>query len=345
MSTDLGYGGIVNMGLTCYANAVLQCLRHCSKIPWIFEEGRYNTLFQGTAKPERAAKQALTKGFAEVTQMLGRCKQGQSVRPGDFWLKLQPCVRDTCFEHFAMKAPHDSHEFFLFLLDVLHESLAQEVDMNILRKPTSEKEKRTIQALEVWKREFSPTYSPLVDLFYGLMHVRVQCQTCSNTTHRWETFTTLKAAVPQAASEPPTLQSMITEELKPEMIDGYDCEKCAAKTTAKKSLSLWRMPQVMVVVLKRFSPNGRKIHTRIAPVGITDFTSYFSDESPEQAKEYALRGVVDHHGGAGGGHYTAQCKHLATDAWILYDDEGVRQMPAPAFGESTYMLFFERKRV
>ena len=330
------------MGLTCYANAVMQCLRHCEKIPWICEKGRYDTLFKKEPSAARAYKQKLTTSFAEVVQMLQTCRKGQSVRPADFWKHLPPCVLNTGFEHFAMRAPHDAHEFFIFLIDILHEAMAQEVDMTIKTTVTNEKEARIVQALTVWKREFSNLYSPFVDLFYGLMHVRVECQTCKNTTHRWETFTSLKAAVP-ASGEPPTLTDMLAEELKPEMIEGYDCEKCSAKTLAKKSLAIWRMPQTMVVVLKRFTPTGQKIQTRVAPIGHTDFGVHFSDESPEKSKVYGLQAIVDHHGSSAGGHYTAQCRHTETDTWVLYDDEGVQDLPGPGFGTSTYMLFFRRQ--
>ena len=334
-----GYGGIVNMGLTCYANAVIQCMRHCERIPWIFEKGRFDTLFK---KGEtRRDKQRMTVAFAEVIQMLESCKKGESVRPSEFWQTLRPCVKDTCFEHFAMRAPHDAHEFFIFLLDILHEALAQEVEMTITRTPDTPKDVRAIQALEVWKREFTNLYSPLVDLFYGLMHVRVECQTCKNTTHRWETFTSLKAAMPAQTTTPLTLAEMLNEEMKPEMIEGYDCEPCGAKTTAKKSLAIWRMPHTMVVVLKRFTPTGQKIGTPMMPVGAIDFTQHFSEESPEVQRDYSLRGIVDHHGGARGGHYTSQCKN-ADGEWTLYDDDGVRSLAGPLFGSSTYILFFHK---
>ena len=46
-SMDLqGGGGLINMGLTCYGNAVIQNLRHLSKLVWIMEDGKYNTLFK-----------------------------------------------------------------------------------------------------------------------------------------------------------------------------------------------------------------------------------------------------------------------------------------------------------
>ena len=81
------------------------------------------------------------------------------------------------------------------------------------------------------------------------------------------------------------------------------------------------------------------------PLTPIDFTPYFSAESPERLGEarYTLRGIVDHHGRSGGGHYTAQCQHNGNNKWHTYDDESVHEMPAgPQFGNTTYMMFLER---
>lgn len=355
-SEETGIGGLLNMGNTCYANATIQALRHCVKLPWIFELGRFDTLFEKGVEPhsQRQKQQALASTFGEILQLLGRCKKGQKVRPADFWAKFAVAVRDTGFEHLAMKLPHDSHEFFLFMLDSLHESMTQEVNMKILRPPpTTDEERHCIEALETWKREFSKKYSPLVDLFYGLQHVVVRCKACGHRSHRWEVFSTLKAQVPtKMGDKPPTLEEMLAAEAEPERIEGYACDKCApTRTDAEKTVRLWRLPLYVVVVLKRFTFDGRKIHTPCAPVGDTiSFAPYFSSESPEARRQtsYTLHSIVDHHGGTQGGHYTAQCIHPATGSWFFYDDESVANgLPGssgtmPFFGSSTYMLFFTR---
>jgi ubiquitin C-terminal hydrolase len=354
-----GLGGIVNMGLTCYANAVIQVLRQIPRFRWILEKDRFDTLFSrgDSVKPRREAQQSFTTSFAEIVQMLWKCERGQSVRPGEFWKRVPPLVEDTMYEHLASKAPHDSHEFFLFLLESIHEATAQEVDMRIVRPPPVTPQDHLVHgALAAWQREFSKEYSPFVDLFFGLVHWQTVCQACGNVSHRWESFNSLKIPVPAGGlgQDPPTLESMLQEEMAPETIEGYQCDKCPQRTEAKRFMRVWRLPQTLILVIKRFTPDGRKIHTRIAPLVPSEgsprlaiaFTPYFSQDSPERngATHYTLRGIVDHHGSSRGGHYTAQCRHAQADIWHMYDDEGVGEITSgqPHFGDSTYMLFFER---
>ena len=346
-------GGLVNMGATCYANALIQCFRNCSKLAWLLEEGRYTTLFEVEPKPRRKRQQELTKTFAEVLHLLEQCKPGQSVRPAEFWRAHDAAVQDTCYDHLATRQPHDSHESFMFLLDSVHEALVQQVEMRVTRgTPETEQEKLVLQSLESWRRAFSKEYSPLVDMFFGLSHVTLICGSCGNRSHRWEPFTSLKAVVP-VGGQPQTLSEMLQGEMEPEMISEYVCDACAPKRTeAKRIVRIWRLPQTVVVVLKRFTPDGRKIHTPmlgLAPDAGFDFAAFFSEESPERDGQthYGLCSIVDHHGSAGGGHYTSQVRSgtevFRGSSWSLFDDETIYPLAGPQFGPSTYMLFFERK--
>lgn len=348
-----GFGGLVNMGLTCYGNAVIQNLRHLPKLVWIMEEGKYNTLFKKQPAAERRTNlQSVTSAFAEIVQLLGKCNKGQSVRPGTLWNRVPRAVEDTMYEQLAIKQCHDSHEFFLFLLEAIHEATTQEVDMRIVRPaPTTPEEELVHGALKAWQAAFSKEYSPFVHMFYGMFHQKTTCQACKNVSHRWEPFNALKIPVPGSTGGGGPfnlLEALRDDMLKHEDIEEYVCEKCGPpRRPAKKSVSIWRMPLSLVLTTKRFGNDGQKIRTPIAALalGPIDFAPYFSAESPERLGEvrYALRGIVDHHGTADFGHYTAQCRHTGNDKWHQFDDETVSELPeGPRFGESTYMMFLER---
>jgi ubiquitin carboxyl-terminal hydrolase 8 len=336
-------GGLLNMGLTCYGNAVIQNLRHLSKLQWILEEDKYTTLFNKKAPPRRRMNQELTSALAEIFHYLRRCKKGQTVRPGNFWSKLIPAVRDTLYEQFAMKTFHDSHEFFQLVLETLHQSTIQDVDMRITRPPpTSPREGLIHAALQAWQQSFAKEYSPFVHMFYGLYHQKTVCQECKNCSHRWEPFNSLKVPIP-TTGECDILNALHDDLLHEEIIEEYVCDSCGPpRRQAKKSMSIWKLPLVLVLSVKRFTNDGKKINTRVKPLPmLIDCARYFSADSPELDGNvhYTLRGIVDHHGGSGGGHYTAQC--LST-VWNRYDDENVETIPGPTFGDTTYMAFLER---
>jgi hypothetical protein len=348
-----GVVGLKNLGLTCYANATLQCLRHIERVPWVFTEGRYNTLFKKDATGKRLLQQNVSKLFADVVSQQENGSAPGVLRPGGFWTAMKESIRGSAvYGHFAQTAPHDAHEFLMYMLETLHTSVSISVDMQIMKSPpVTDTEKRVVEALEVWKNEFSKEYSPLVDLFHGLLHRRTRCLTCNTVSHRWETFNTIKGAVPQRSAEndasPVDLLSMLKEDLKGEDIEGYSCDKCSpTRTVAHRDTAIWRLPQTLIICLKRFTYDGRKIHTRIKMPTCEPFNlkELFSDESPEKdaVTEYTLRAIVDHHGGSGGGHYTAQCKHKVTDAWHIYDDENTHLVQTPIVGDTTYISFWER---
>jgi ubiquitin carboxyl-terminal hydrolase 20/33 len=75
------------------------------------------------------------------------------------------------------------------------------------------------------------------------------------------------------------------------------------------------------------------------------FEAQFSQETPERQghTEYSLVSIVDHHGGAGGGHYTTQALNKSDNSWYVYDDESSHVLAAPIFGDTTYMLIFQKK--
>ena len=76
---------------------------------------------------------------------------------------------------------------------------------------------------------------------------------------------------------------------------------------ASKKLDLWRLPEVLVVHLKRFSFNrgfrGKLDSFVDFPMTKLDLSKYVAPE--EGGHVYDLYAVSNHYGGMGGGHYTA----------------------------------------
>ena len=188
MNDTIGVGGLLNIGFTCYANAVIQAFRHCKSFDTLFEENSYTTILKDDCKYSE-----LTKQFANLVQTLSKISTSSSVKPMGFWFAFSHASQDTCFEHLNQRAPHDAHEFLMFLLDSIHESLSKKVSLQITKVDLiTERQQLHQQSLESFKQHFENNYSPFVPLFFGLFHVQIECSNCKNVSNKFETFNTLK---------------------------------------------------------------------------------------------------------------------------------------------------------
>jgi len=91
----------------------------------------------------------------------------------------------------------------------------------------------------------------------------------------------------------------------------YKCEGCAATCKSSMELTLWRLPPILVIHLKRFSNSStirRKLDTDIRfPTERLDMRPYalHSTDRSVRVANYTLVGVVQHTGTLAAGHYVA----------------------------------------
>lgn len=81
---------------------------------------------------------------------------------------------------------------------------------------------------------------------------------------------------------------------------------------ASKKLDLWRLPEVLVIHLKRFSYSRsmkHKLETFVNfPIRDFDLTNYVAHKNSSRRQLYELYALTNHYGGMGSGHYTAHIK-------------------------------------
>ena len=87
------------------------------------------------------------------------------------------------------------------------------------------------------------------------------------------------------------------------------CPVCKEHRQASKKLDLWRLPEILIIHLKRFSYSRytkNKLDTSVDfPIHDLDLSKYIRDRSGQTSNHYQLYAVSNHYGGMGGGHYTA----------------------------------------
>ena len=331
-----GVCGLTNIGNTCYGNAVLQALRHHVDLTIFFIQDKHTGILQKQASKE------MIESYVNMLKLMWTSNGGtEKTRP--FWKDMVNLAVKKSFNQFQYPHPHDAHEFLGFLLDQFHEGLSQPVNMHL--RSTS-KDSDVSSALSFWKRSFEKSYSPLVELAFSLRRKCTQCDNCKKESITWETFNMLDVTVPENRNETPNLIDLIISDGKGDEIDDYHCLDCSPKKTkAIITRSNWRLGSWLIVALKRFDNRQKRVNTVINIPLETTFTSTFHSTSPEPSfrDTYELFATVNHHGVAGGGHYTAQAKHPVTGKWNLFDDERAMAIAAPIIDHSSYVAMYRKK--
>ncbi|KAJ1916094.1 hypothetical protein H4219_003965 [Mycoemilia scoparia] len=152
-----------------------------------------------------------------------------------------------------------------------------------------------------------------------------------------------------------TLQKCIEEFTKPEKLgdnDSWYCSSCKKHQQANKKFDIWRLPEYLVIHLKRFEQArtwSDKLDVVVDfPIEGLDLTksaigNTTTDSSDQQPLIYDLYAVCNHYGGMGGGHYTAYAKHSDTNTWYEYNDSRVEALDSPkqVISKAAYLLFYK----
>jgi ubiquitin C-terminal hydrolase len=113
-----------------------------------------------------------------------------------------------------------------------------------------------------------------------------------------------------------------------ETIEGWQNDKTGKTETVTKSMGFFRLPDLLFVCLKRFSPNGRKNDQHIEIPTALEF----------QNESFNLQCGCYHQGSLNSGHYTAVVN--IKGEWVVMDDDA--SFPASNVSKNAYCLFYQR---
>ena len=215
------------------------------------------------------------------------------------------------------------------------------------------------------------------DVFTGRTCSSVLCQNCKNISNRFEDFYNLTLEVKNINNLSDSLQKLIV----PEIIDDFQCSNCNQKVQIKKITSLNRLPNVLVVHLKRFyldyeTSHKKKINSKfefpkklnlklfcveeiIKNFGSTQVETTEIYNKEDEYYQYVLKGINVHTGSADGGHYFSfidvnregkdnimKDNPDNKDNWLTFNDSHVSEfdtdkIPSECFGGSAEGYPFE----
>eukprot|EP01062_Namystynia_karyoxenos_P066862 TRINITY_DN60786_c0_g1_i1.p1 TRINITY_DN60786_c0_g1~~TRINITY_DN60786_c0_g1_i1.p1 ORF type:complete len:761 (+),score=209.43 TRINITY_DN60786_c0_g1_i1:54-2336(+) len=353
---SLGLRGLANLGNSCYLNAAVQCLASTSELVQHF-----TTELRGQPIVSRwALRGQLAAEFRRVLYALCCTEDGQrvpSARPISI-ARMKTLLADWSPQFQGAKL-HDAHELLRCLLDGLHG------DLQRVQEPPPYEELRDVDgesdhaaAKRWWEYYCSRESSIIHDLFAGQLQSCVVCEHCSQRHPAFDPFLDLSVPLADgrgaaAGASCPSLDDCIRLFARPETLDNAEmptCRRCKARRRARRHVRLCRAPQFLVVHLKRFRRERdefdclcwKKLCAEVRVPPTLDLTWFTTDKPIGGAPRYELYGVVHHHGGLDGGHYTATARRR-DGRWYLFNDSVVTRAAEPSAPSATAYLAFYRQ--
>ncbi|KAH9930059.1 uncharacterized protein B0H18DRAFT_160266 [Fomitopsis serialis] len=334
--------GLLNLGNTCFMNAILQSFIVNPLLRDFFLSDKHNHLL---CKNKDCTCCEMDKLFSEMYS-----ENAAPYGPASF---LATTWRASA--ELSGYAQQDAHEFFMAVLNHIH---------------STSRGSTKFQCICI-----------VHSIFAGLLQSDVKCGRCGNVTSTSDPMLDISLELQDKGSgghaeHELTLASCLRRFTQPEKLgpSGYDCAKCGKPShEANKRLSLRKLPPVLSFQFKRFEHKSgdktaaQKIEAQVrfpSSINMAPYTSLAmavreqegTDGVPDSASsslpgpgsmyEYDLFAVVCHEGQINNGHYT--CFARSQDEWYRFDDDKVSHSSLRACLSSqsqAYMCFYVKKHL
>ncbi|KAE8056237.1 hypothetical protein FH972_013027 [Carpinus fangiana] len=348
----LGLRGLTNLGSTCYMNSVLQALLHAPPFRNYFLSEGHN---RETCRKRSVDRLCLP---CDIDAIFSAVFSGDRApySPAQFLY--------SWWQHSANLASYeqqDAHEFFISVLDGIHEKESKLSNRN---------------------RDNGDCLCIAHKVFSGQLRSDVTCMTCGFTSTTDEPCVDISldldtnnlspkniANKPIKSNENSSVSTLLgcldlfTRQEKLGSDQKLHCRNCQEMRDSVKQMSIKRLPLVLCLHIKRFEHSpvrrmSRKIDRHLHFPFSLDMTPYLSssivrnrfgnrifafegDES-DISTEFEIFAVVTHSGTLESGHYVTYLRlsdqwYKCDDAWITEVDEGLVR------ASQCYVMFYVQK--
>ncbi len=326
---NMGLSGLLNMGNTCYLNSAVQCLSNVQILTKYFLSGEFNK-----DKDENRPEYKMCREYYRLLNGLWE-EDNCVIKPVSF--------KETLVSYkpeFKNYLQHDAQEVLSTLIDLLHSALSYEVDITYQGTIKNNLDRMEVESIKMWSEHFKKQYSKILEIFYGQFHSRLVCTHCQKSSDNFDPFCLVTLPITDKCNN---IYDCFNEFSKAEILNNdnkWKCEHCKQLSNAIKIISLWKVPNILIVALKRF--NSLKINSNITfPIDnmYLDLEKYVDGYEKYNAK-YEVFGVINHIGSMGFGHYYSYCKSV-DNKWYQFDDSEVIELENIRT-ENAYVILYRK---
>ncbi|XP_053261201.1 ubl carboxyl-terminal hydrolase 18 isoform X1 [Podarcis raffonei] len=318
-----GAVGLYNIGLNCCLNSLLQVL---------FMNRQFTMILRRIKVPFEAAEQKASVPYQMLLllEQMQRSKR-RSVHPLDL-------VRCLSMHNVKLLVLYDASQLFLILWNLIKDQIT---NVNLVES--------------------------LALLHTIQLQQNLVCQKCSAEMKKESNLLMFPLPMFDSDSHPVrTLGDSLRRFFAPEQLVGENachCEQCGLETPHLRGLRVTRLPQTLMLHLKRFcctegSQTWKISHSLAFPQSLNFSEILMPEQYNQDAQEddglYDLFAVVAHSGSANFGHYSAYIWSLTESRWYCFNDSSVCQVSWDdvkctygkaylRWGETAYLLVYLKR--
>ena len=323
--------GLPNLGNTCYLNSVIQILMHTPRFCELVKE--YYRETENTHPLIRAFVDLQHNYFSENN--------------------IEPSLRTFICEFIKYKeifgsGHQDQHEYLMLLHNIIHDNINAQGKFRLTGKVRSAIDKLEHISLEEYRTQAMSTTddprgtynSPVYKLFTGQCHCRTQCPKCNYVSSKFETFKSWEVPIGNHDKPSVELRQCLDEFTAIEKLaekEEYECDRCKEKQRCLRKCDLWRLPEILVICVKRNTGYNKDTRAVEAPL-VLDVAPYLSVHRDRTI--YSLYGIANHMGSPIFGHCT--CHILRGDQWYYVNDEHITPISRVEDTKTNYIFFYAR---
>jgi len=285
-----------NLGNTCYLNSVLQSFIYNSKLKEIITQSDLPFV-------------TFLKKIINVIDLKKDNKHTANV------MNIQECLEMFSFKRFEQQ---DAHECIIEFLELLVKECPYTNQTELDNKSS-------------WDR-FNT--SPFIPMYHGQTRTTIKCTACQNVKNIFEEFNSINLTI-NSKSLTDLFTKYLEKEIHEDADNLYFCDVCRSNQKYEKKISLYRLPENLIIVLKRYTFTGTKIVSEVT----FDPLLKIRESMSSIVKDYELQSIINHTGNLYNGHYTSYV--ILNNECLFIDDDSVN-IKDYTFHDC-YILFYKSK--